>query len=148
MRFVLVLAACSATAADRGSFDCIGRNLALEFAVANNPGLTAFQQQEIADALEGSTSQCNVTVPPAAHPESRFRAFAIAPAASTFYIDFSSGSDTAAGTQAAPFKTVARGLTASRSAGGGGTLVLRAGTHFVSTTCESLNPPSYLCAAE
>ncbi len=136
----LTFALCATTAlADQRSFDCGARNLAVEFAASSNPDISAFHLQEIADALNGSpekTPGCNVTVPPSllksrgAIP--RFRSYPLPTAGATFYVDYVRGSDSAAGTQAAPFKTVQKGLDATRAGGGGGTLVLRAGTHYCS----------------
>jgi hypothetical protein len=138
----LAFSAASFAAADRTSFDCPARALAVEFAAHANPSLSAAHLQEIADALNGSPEKaagCNVTVPPALLRERssipRFRPFPLpASAAGTFYVDFAGGSDSAAGSQAAPFKTVAHALAATRAGGGGGTIVLRAGTHFVAST--------------
>jgi len=140
--FGLALSA-SLAAADKQSFDCPARALAVEFAAHANPSLSAAHLQEIADALNGSPEKaagCNVTVPPSLLRERsaipRFRPFALpAAAAGAWYVDAQRGSDSAAGTQAAPFKTVARALAASRAGGGGGgTIVLRGGTHFVAAT--------------
>ena len=106
--------------------------------------LSAAHLQEIADALNGSpekTAGCNVTVPAsllasrAALP--RFRPYPLpSSAASTFYVS-PTGSDSAAGTQAAPFKTVARALAATRASGAGpNAIVLRAGTHYLAATLQ------------
>lgn len=139
MRPIYIYAACAAVAAaDKASFDCPMRGLAVEFAAFANPYLTAAHLQDVADALNASpekTKGCNVTVPASLLAERsapRFRSFPLRVGAPQFFVDYASGSDSAAGTQAAPFKTVAHGLAASRAAGGGGSLVLRAGTHFMS----------------
>ena len=134
----------SLAAADRSSFDCPARALAVEFAASANPSLSAAHLQEIADALNGSPEKapgCNVTVPPALLQERssipRFRPFPLPAAeAGTYYVDFAGGADGNSGSQAAPFKTVARALAATRAGGGGGggTIVLRGGTHFVAST--------------
>lgn len=118
------------------------RELAIEFAAHANPNLSAAHLQEIADALNGSPEKaagCNVTVPPdlllSRSSIPRFRPFPLpASSAGTFYVFYAGGSDSAAGTQGAPFKTVARALAATRAGGGGGTIVLRGGTHFVAST--------------
>lgn len=152
MRVLIVLACAAIVAADRSSFDCVGRNLAVEFASTVNPALTTSQLEEIADALVGSaTSPCNITIPAAvaaAHDQPRFRSFPVKAkeASAVFYvsshlacswhsaphlpqlpfclqIDYANGNDNNAGTQAAPFKTIVRGLTATRGAGPDGTLV-------------------------
>ena len=138
-RAAALLSLLSTTTADRASFDCPARALALEFAAAVNPALSAAHLSSIADALNGapekSPANCTVTVPPAllaARAAPRFRAFP-APAGASWYVS-PAGDDGGAGTIGAPFKTVARALAASRAAGGGGAIVLRAGTHFVAAT--------------
>ena len=143
MRRLLLPLLVSAAAADRDSFDCSARALAVEFAASANPYLSAAHLQDIADALNGAPEKakgCNVTVPRAlaaartAIP--KFRPFPLpASGAPSFFVDYNKGSDAASGTQAAPFKTVARALAASRAPGGAAaTIVLRAGTHFVGAT--------------
>ena len=52
----------------------------------------------------------------------------------TFYVDCASGDDTHAGTKLAPFATVAKAQTASRSAGAGTQVFLRAGTCYLKST--------------
>lgn len=112
MRALALFAGLVAALADRTSFDCIGRNLAvgpaspcnkilsltplsplslqIEFAIAANPQITTAQLQEVADALVGSaTSPCNITIPAdvaAAHEQPRFRPFPIKPKAASFYV--------------------------------------------------------------
>ena len=88
---VVIAAACAvAVSADRSSFDCVGRNLAVEFAAAVNPDISTAQLQEIADALVGSaTGPCNITIPAevaAAHEQPRFRPFPIKAKAAVFYV--------------------------------------------------------------
>lgn len=133
-----IAVALRAAVADQASFDCPMRELALNFAAAYNPALTAAHLQDIADALDGASEKtpgCNVTVPPALLSERagpRFRPFPLpAASAGTFYVS-PSGSDSAAGSVSAPFKTLPRALAATRSSGGGGSIVLRGGTHFLS----------------
>ena len=134
-------------AADRNSFDCSMRSLAISFAASKNPALSAVKLQQIADALNGTPEKapgCNVTVPPSLLAEraaiGRFGVFPLAPAvasaASTFYVDYSNGNDANSGVQTAPFKTVARALTATRAGGAGGTIVLRAGTHYLAAQLD------------
>jgi hypothetical protein len=143
MSLILLVAslALSAVAADRASFDCPMRALAIEFAASVNPNLSAAHLSDIADALNGApekTAGCNVTVPAAllsARAKPRFQPFPVKSGGSSFYVDYAAGSDSAAGTQAAPFKTAARGLTATRAAGGtSNSIVLRAGTHLLPAT--------------
>jgi len=139
MRPFLLLSAASVALGDRQSFDCAARDLAVEFAAASNPTLSAFHLQEIADALNGSpekTPGCNVTVPASLLDSRgsipRFRPYSIPTAGAIFYVDYNKGNDASPGTQSSPFKTVAKALSASRAGGGGGTIVLRNGTHFLS----------------
>ena len=55
----------------------------------------------------------------------------------TFFADAVNGDDNAAGTQAAPFRSINRALTASRAAGGTSrSIVLRAGTFFLPAALE------------
>jgi hypothetical protein len=91
--FVAIIAAVglATVLGDKNSFDCVGRNLAVEFAVFANPQISTSQLNEIADALVGSATQpCNITIPAdvaAAHEQPRFRAFPIDPkAGATFYV--------------------------------------------------------------
>ena len=55
---------------------------------------------------------------------------------STFFVDCGSGDDSNAGTQKAPFATVAKAQVASRATGGGTTVFLRAGTCYVPETLQ------------
>ena len=93
--FVLSAAFASLVAADKTSFDCPARELAIEFSAASNPYLSAVHLQEIADALNGSPEKapdCNVTVPPSllqARDFPRFRAFPLpASGAGTFFVSY------------------------------------------------------------
>ena len=140
-RIFALLAAASVSSADRASFDCSMRALAVEFAASINPSLSASALAGVAAALDGSpekTPGCNVSVP-AALAASRARPALAGPplppqsGAGTFFVDYVRGSDGASGTQAQPFKTVARGLAATRAGGGGGALILRAGTHYLAS---------------
>ena len=142
MRGLLPLLLLAAPAlADKGSFDCLARALAIEFSAKANPTLSAAQLQSLADGLNGSpekASDCNVTVPAEllaarAHIP-RFRAFPLPTAGASFYVDPVAGSDAAAGTVSAPFLTVARALAATRAAGGANSIILRGGTHLVDAT--------------
>ena len=145
---LLLALAPAPAAADRSSFDCSMRELAISFAAARNPALSAAKLQQIADALDGTPEKpadCHVTVPAALLRERaalpRFGVFALpaeAPGATTLYVDYANGSDANAGTQAAPLKTVAAALAATRAAGGGAgsSIVLRAGTHFLAAQLD------------
>ena len=82
-------------------------------------------------------------VPPAGTARPTAPSFAIPTGVAQVYVDFASGSDTAAGTEAAPVRTVARGLALSRAAASPGTpryVVLRAGIHSLGDAALSLGP--------
>lgn len=139
-RAFLALAALAAAAADRSSFDCIMRTLAIEYAAARNPALSAAKLQQMADALDGTPekpSDCHVVVPPTLLREraglGRFGVFPLSAeaAAAAFFVSYKGGDDANAGTEMSPFKTVERALQATRAGGAGGTIVLREGTHYL-----------------
>jgi hypothetical protein len=139
MRTAAFLLAAAAALADKASFDCAMRGLAVEFAASANPSLSAAALARIADALNGApekTAGCNVSVPAALAAARQRPALAGPPApapaaGATVYVDYAGGSDGNAGTQAAPFKTVARALVATRAAGAGGAIIMRGGTHYL-----------------
>ena len=122
--------------------DCKGRLLAYEFALNLIPDRAP--QREVFDALELADT-CGVTPPKAMVSEDtmmqRVRGVSLpvhATDANTFYVDPIKGNDSAAGSKANPFKTVFRALKATRSlaTGNSGTIVLEAGTHFLSNTVQ------------
>lgn len=136
------LAATAALAArPPASFDCLYRQTMLDYAASLQPWRAPALFAGMADALNGAIEAQNCSVAPAggaapraARDAARFvhRALPAAGAAATFYIDAAAGDDGAAGTLAAPFKTVPRGLAATRAAAPApGTLVLRGGTYFL-----------------
>jgi hypothetical protein len=98
--------------------------------------------RDVFDALQ-LNAKCGVS-PPTAPPSTMYfkplSAQEISSACvAAFYVDPTSGSDGAAGTEAAPFKTLPRGVDATRAAGprAPGALaciVLRPGVHFLSST--------------
>ena len=62
---ILCAVAASCVRADKASFDCAMRGLAVEFAAHANPNLSAAALGRIADALNGApekTAGCNVSV--------------------------------------------------------------------------------------
>ena len=135
--FISVLVVTSVFA-DRASFDCPMRQLAIEFAAATNPTLSATRLLQIADALDGSpekTAGCHVTMPTELLSTrasiGRFGVFDVptnaSAASGTYYVDYMRGSDSADGSQGTPFKTVAAALAATRRSGGGGGIILRQG---------------------
>jgi len=124
--------------------DCLLRSYALERALEVNPGLTATQLSDMADALSGDpmkglgcvvrvpTARTAATVPP---PPAR-----AAGGAATFFADAAAGSDAGSGSLASPFRTLARALAATRAAGGGGTVNLRGGGIFYLPATLTLSP--------
>ena len=121
--------------------DCAMRNLTWAYAQhlmpSRAPLVDAFDALRLAE-------DCNMTRPESAAPPAPFYAASprrggsgapsvlrtLQPAAGAFYADPVGGSDSAAGTEAAPFRTIERALAATRATagGGGGSIVLRAGT--------------------
>lgn len=131
------------------AFDCAARTLAIEFAFALQPERPPSFFASLADALNGTPEKapnCTVSVPPAVaaaaarNPPMRFRqqplaAFlARAAAGNTFYVNATGGSDANPGTEAAPFATIPAAVAAARAAPGWDTIVLRAGTHYLTAT--------------
>ena len=119
------LAAPPLSAAADPAFECAWRSLALEYAQQLQPFRPAAAFADIFAGLELG-ARCNQTyvAPPAAA------------AATTYYIDFARGDDGAAGSQAAPFKTIARGVAAGRTAPPPVALVLRGGVHRLAATLQ------------
>jgi hypothetical protein len=58
------------------------------------------------------------------------------PPPDTLFVDATKGSDEAAGTEAAPLRTVGHAVELSAVGGGPRTILLRAGTHYLATTLE------------
>lgn len=110
--------------------DCAIRTLAYNFSSVITPWADAVN---VFDALR-LDADCNATRP-ASSPR-RASTVPIAAGASTFYVS-PSGSDSAAGTQAAPFASIPRALAAARAAASPpSTIVLREGTFFLSAPLE------------
>lgn len=138
MSTIIALYYCLFVCLCRTTFDCPMRQLAVQFAGSANPDIGAANLQAIADALNGDpekSSGCTVTVPPSAPQKFRFGVFSLTHSTvetgSTFYADPVSGSDSNSGTEASPFATVARAVSATRGVSGPNTVVLRAGTFFM-----------------
>ena len=119
--------------------DCAVRSLAAQFSAHllpwADPALAA-------DALRLAID-CNASSPAAAATSSTTISAApnaIAPAADAFYADAVNGDDGNAGTQAAPFRTIARGLQATRAItpAAPAQLVLRAGTFWLASSGGTL----------
>ena len=139
---ILFLAASAAMGAASSSlppasFDCAYRQLALDYAASLQPFRGPDSWAAAADALNGAVEaqNCSVRGDPDLPPAPRFQ-YRPLPPPGTPAVFFVApwGSDTAAGTQASPFQTLPRGLSAVRTAAPAapGTLVLRGGTYFLS----------------
>jgi hypothetical protein len=89
-------------------------------------------QLESFDALE--LHSCGITPPPFSRPH---RELFIPDGGSMFYVDYKRGSDGSAGNKAAPFKTIAKGISAARDAMAKPvTVILKAGVHFLNDTIQ------------
>ena len=115
------------------ALECGLRALALDYARFLQPSA---DDSLVFDALRLG-ADCNASfrstrVAAAAPPQPQ----PAAPGAATFYVDAVRGDDGAAGSEAAPFATVARGLAATRGVtpGGGALLLLREGTFQLNET--------------
>eukprot|EP00052_Salpingoeca_macrocollata_P019021 m.157013 g.157013 ORF g.157013 m.157013 type:complete len:921 (+) comp20843_c1_seq1:32-2794(+) len=117
------------------AFECGWRKAAWAYAQKlqpHQPNLHA-----VFDALQLST--CNMTLQATGYrpaPAAALRTFGLprhADATNTFYVAVD-GDDQHPGSLAQPFRTIERALHATRSVQGPGTIVLRAGTHFLDAT--------------
>lgn len=125
--------------ADRPTFDCKMRQLAMDYASKIQPWLYETKLQEIADALNGAkeAQHCNVSI------KAPFRSYSGAPSfplpkatVTTYYVDANKGSDSNPGSMSSPFKTISKAVMAVRSAGSsdGTVIMLRAGTFYLTDT--------------
>ena len=62
----------------------------------------------------------------------------------TYYVDYNAGNDVNPGSEAAPFKTLLKGVLTARGNPGANTIVMRNGTHFINETIEFTPEDSYL----
>jgi hypothetical protein len=123
--------------------DCATRNFTWTFALSLLPSRSPLVS--VFDALR-LTVDCNQTRPVGGTAEGAWATHfelggearvlrSIAPPPGAVFADPVGGSDAkGAGTQSSPFRTIARALAATRGAGGGGAIVLRAGMFEQSTT--------------
>ena len=114
------------------SFECEWRSLALEYALTIQPSLSPALQSSIHDGLELSTL-CNKTFAPAP-PGAPAPKRVTAPPASSLFVDFAHGDDSAAGSQASPMKTIAAAVTRARTLTPPVALILRGGVHRLDAT--------------
>ena len=133
---LLLLASAISASADKTTFDCKMRELAMTFARQIQPHRTRDQYQAIADALNGSpeAQNCNVTVPDLPYRSSRFFAFPTPQSGNVYYVDSTKGNDANPGTMDKPFKSIAKAIAAGRAATGATTIMLRAGTFYLTDT--------------
>lgn len=134
--FVAAAAAASLHSARIGPYealpdvDCAIRLLAYNFSSVVTPWADA---TNVFDALR-LDADCNASRPVPA--PRRASSVSIREGASTFFVS-PAGSDSAAGTQAAPFASILRALAAARAAASPpSTIVLREGTYFLSAPLE------------
>lgn len=137
------------------AFDCAWREFALTYALELQPWMSTAQLAAIVDSLQVVVLNCSAAV---AAAESSLRTHVPAPRpvsapaapSLSIYVDYAHGSDSAAGTEAEPLKTIAAAVALSRvqrGAAGGGVIaiVLRAGTHVLAATV-ALTPADSLLA--
>ena len=129
-------------------FECAWRKLALEFATQIQPFRPTSAFQDIFDGLELSTL-CNATfaapVFNASSPLALARSAAASqPPATTLFVDFASGSDANAGTQAAPLQHLAFAVSKARALPKPAALVLRGGVHRLTDTVQLGAADSFL----
>ena len=120
------------------AFECAWRSLAFEFAAQIQPFRPSSIFAQIHDGLELS-SLCNQTfVTPA--PRAGHLAVAAPPlgaaAATTLYVDFTNGDDSAAGTESAPMQHIAAAVTRARGLPAPAAVILRGGVHRLSSTLQ------------
>ena len=129
----LILGSCLA---DKSTFDCKMRQLAMDYARKIQPWLSSDKYQEIADALNGAeeAQHCNVSSG-VNFPIYKSPAFSVpSEASTTYYVDAIKGSDSNSGTEASPFQTIPKAIMAARSSGPGAVIVLRSGTFYLTDT--------------
>lgn len=121
------------------AFECAWRSLAYEYGQEIQPSLSLGRSQALFDALQ--LLACNGTRPTAAAASAAASApfqvsqETISSSSNTYYVDPIKGSDDNDGSEAAPFQTVPRGVSATVENGGPNAfVVLRAGVHRLQST--------------
>lgn len=133
---VVVLLMVTGSLADKQSFDCKMRKMAMDFAHKIQPFRSEQYFKEIADALNGAkeAQNCNVSVPDFKIGENTNKrpppAFPIPNTGSVFYVDAKKGSNANSGTKDSPFETITKAIFSARAAGQYSTIVLREGTFY------------------
>lgn len=147
--YLATLHAFTATASPAGlgtvqtAQDCQAFALAYEYALRLQPSRAP--AQDVFDALRLGPD-CGASPPPTAASLGLAPAWPRAANATSiaagpiFYVDYAHGDDAQAGTPAAPFKTIARGVAATRSArapgAGPAAVLLRGGVHELGATVD------------
>ena len=120
----------------KNTTDCKTRLLMYELGLKLIPQMSP--QREVFDALE--LQSCGV-MPPSFERDNDLHVHVSGErmaSSSTFYVDYNGGSDTNAGSSTSPFKTVQKGVEATRggSSATPGTVILLPGVHFLERTIE------------
>ena len=140
----LAVALCSADSPVPIAFEpqltCEVYKLTHEFASIVQPKLTATQSRAVYDALQLGSANCTkgyraVPPPHSLNPDPAPRTVGYSHAAGSIYVDAAKGSDSAAGTESAPLKTVEAALAKSRHGSPSpASIVLRGGTYYLKET--------------
>ncbi len=109
------------------SFDCAVRKLALDYGKKLLPERGEFKSLFDALQLQNCPGIPIPTTMDAWMPPTYSQ-----PAGKSFYVDYAKGSDSNIGSKDSPVKTIAKGVALAGAGEGGGTVLLRAGTHVVS----------------
>ena len=139
MTTVIALALAAGCLADKQSFDCKMRQMAMDFARKIQPFRSQEHFQEIADALNGAqeAQNCNVSAPDMKNKhKEKAPTFPIPTKGNVFYVDANKGSNTNPGTIDKPFETIVKAIFSARAAGQYSTIILRAGTFYQSEVLE------------
>lgn len=132
--------------ADKSTFDCKMRQLAMDYAHKIQPWLSDMKFKEVADALNGAqeAQKCNVSLArPVPMLQPKPPSFPL-PHTATFYVDANKGSDSNPGTIEAPFMTIPKAVMAARASDSGATIILRSGTFYLTDTIVLNNKDSGL----
>ena len=131
--------------ADKATFDCPMRRLALEFAADIQPWLTTTQLQQISDALNGAeeAQNCNVTPNDLKHFDAK-NEIRTAPIWDdsddedhSIYVDYINGNDKNNGTKLYPLKLLESAIIRARTVYGpkvNKKIILRKGKHYLRDT--------------
>ncbi len=130
---VITLALAAGCLADKQSFDCKMRQMAMDFARKIQPFRSQEHFREIADALNGAqeAQNCNVSAPVMKNKhKEKAPTFPIPKMGNVFYVDANKGSNANPGTIDKPFETIVKAIFSARAAGQNSTIILRAGIFY------------------